>query len=48
MKNKVVIKLTIEEKKFLKNKEILTKLEKKILNLNYNNKNLLKNKIRNI
>jgi len=48
MKNKVVIKLTIEEKKFLKNKEILTKLEKKIFNLNYNNKNLLKNKIRNI
>ena len=48
MKNKVVIKLTIEEKKFLKNKEILTKLEKKSLNLNYNNKNLLKNKIRNI
>jgi len=48
MKNKLVIKLTIEEKKFLKNKEILTKLEKKILNLNYNNKNLLKNKIRNI
>ena len=48
MKNKLVIKLTIEEKKVLKNKEILTKLEKKILNLNYNNKNLLKNKIRNI
>ena len=48
MKNKVGIKLTIEEKKFLKNKEILTKLEKKSLNLNYNNKNLLKNKIRNI